>query len=110
LYDAAADPSAVLPEHDLVSQYVKHQLGEDRQVEDAGMDIGAYEFSRDITCSGDANGDGDIDPLDAGYIQARFNCGVFQGDPECDAADVNRDEVVDPLDTGYVLARFGPCP
>ena len=62
------------------------------------------------SCDGDANGDGAVDPLDSGFVLARFGCLVGTGDPNCDAADVNGDGNVDPLDSGYVLARFGPCP
>lgn len=61
------------------------------------------------TCEGDANGDGTVDPLDSGFVLARFGCMVGQGDPNCDAADQNGDGVVDPLDAGYVRSRFGPC-
>ena len=61
-------------------------------------------------CEGDANGDGTVDPLDAGFVLARFGCSVGTGDPNCDAADQNGDGNVDPLDSGYVLARFGECP
>lgn len=60
-------------------------------------------------CDGDANGDGVVDPLDSGYVLARFGCDVNAGDPGCDAADQNSDGAVDPLDSGYVLARFGDC-
>jgi hypothetical protein len=60
-------------------------------------------------CIADVNGDGVIDPLDGGYVQARFGCPVGAGDSDCDAADVNTDGVVDPLDVGFVQARFGPC-
>ncbi len=61
-------------------------------------------------CEGDANGDGVIDPLDSGFVLARFGCSVGTGDPACDCADLNGDLVVDPLDSGFVLARFGlPC-
>jgi len=62
------------------------------------------------SCEGDANGDGTVDPLDAGYVSARFGCEVGTGDAGCDAADGNGDGLVDPLDAGFVLARFGPCP
>jgi hypothetical protein len=58
---------------------------------------------------GDVNGDGLVDPLDSGYVQARFGCAVATGDVACDAAGVNADLIVDPLDVGYVLARFGNC-
>jgi len=61
-------------------------------------------------CEGDANGDGTVDPLDSGYVLARFGCSVGTGDPNCDAADQNGDGDVDPLDSGFVLARFGKCP
>lgn len=61
------------------------------------------------SCEGDANGDGVVDPLDSGFVLARFGCEVGGGDPTCDDADQNDDGVVDPLDSGFVLARFGPC-
>lgn len=61
-------------------------------------------------CEGDANGDGAVDPLDSGYVLARFGCPVGTGDANCDAADQNGDGAVDPLDSGFVLARFGQCP
>ena len=61
-------------------------------------------------CEGDANGDGMVDPLDSGFVLARFGCPVGTGDPSCDAADQNGDGAVDPLDSGFVLARFGDCP
>ncbi|MCH7701713.1 MAG: hypothetical protein IID37_08500, partial [Planctomycetes bacterium] len=62
-----------------------------------------------LVCDGDANGDGLVDPLDSGFVLARFGCMVGEGDPNCDSADQNGDGTVDPLDSGYVLARFG-CP
>lgn len=61
-------------------------------------------------CEGDANGDGVVDPLDSGFVLARFGCPVGTGDPSCDQADQNDDGTVDPLDSGFVLARFGDCP
>ena len=60
-------------------------------------------------CEGDANGDGTVDPLDSGFVLARFGCLVGTGDPSCDTADMNGDGAVDPLDVGFVLARFGAC-
>ncbi|MCH7719780.1 MAG: hypothetical protein IH988_02150 [Planctomycetes bacterium] len=60
-------------------------------------------------CPGDVNGDGAVDPLDAGFVLARYGCPVGTGDPGCDIADTNVDGFVDPLDVGYVLARFGLC-
>lgn len=75
-----------------------------------GGDVTAYEvFDPPAPCDGDANGDGVVDPLDSGFVLARFGCPVGTGDLSCDAADQNGDGVVDPLDAGYVLARFGTC-
>jgi len=73
----------------------------------AAVDMGAYEFQN--SCEGDANHDGTVDPLDSGFILARFGCPVGTGDPDCDTADQNDDGAVDPLDVGFVLARFGLC-
>ena len=58
-------------------------------------------------CDGDVNGDGIVDPLDAGFILARF--GLDASDPAHCQADANCDGLIDPLDSGYVLARFGTC-
>ncbi|MCH7700181.1 MAG: hypothetical protein IID37_00710 [Planctomycetes bacterium] len=81
---------------------------EDR-IQNERVDIGADETPL-TACEGDANGDGTVDPLDSGFVLARFGCPVGTGDPSCDAADVNGDGAVDPLDSGFVLARFGECP
>jgi len=70
---------------------------------------GIPDECEEAVCEGDANGDGTVDPLDAGFVLARFGCPVGTGDPGCDAADQNGDGMVDPLDSGFVLARFGPC-
>ncbi|MCH7700602.1 MAG: hypothetical protein IID37_02830 [Planctomycetes bacterium] len=75
-----------------------------------GGDVPAYEvFVPPPPCDGDANGDSLVDPLDTGFVLARFGCDVGTGDPDCDIADMNGDGLVDPLDVGYVLARFGTC-
>lgn len=70
---------------------------------------GVPDECEETLCEGDANGDDVVNPLDSGYVLARFGCSVGTGDPSCDAADVNGDSAVNPLDSGYVLARFGPC-
>ena len=72
-----------------------------------GTDVRAYRSSS--PCEGDANGDRVVDPLDSGFVLARFGCPVGTGDPDCDIADQNTDGTVDPLDVGFVLARFGNC-
>jgi len=61
-------------------------------------------------CPGDANLDCAVDPLDVGFVSARFGCIYPQDGEFCLTADVNSDGVVDPLDAGYVQARFGICP
>ena len=83
--------------------------------DDNGRDSGsAYIFDSvgcpPDDCDGDANGDGTVDPMDSGFVLARFGCPVGTGDPDCDAADQNGDGIVDPLDNGFVLERFGECP
>ncbi len=76
---------------------------------DYDNDNGIPDEGEEQLCEGDARGDGAVDPLDSGYVLARFGCPVGTGDPSCDAADQNGDGVVDPLDSGFVLARFGEC-
>ena len=58
-------------------------------------------------CDGDVNGDGAVDPLDAGAILARF--GLDSCEEDVCQYDVNCDGAINPLDSGYVLARFGTC-
>lgn len=62
------------------------------------------------SCDGDVNGDGAVDPLDSGFVLARFGCQLPGGGTDCVRADANGDGNVDPLDSGFVLARFGDCP
>lgn len=75
-----------------------------------GEIIVANESVVALPCEGDANGDGVVDPLDSGYVLARFGCEVGPGNMDCNRADQNHDGVVDPLDVGFILARFGDCP
>ena len=89
-------------------------INNDGQIIGYGTDLINYaavavRLTPTIPCEGDANGDGVIDPLDSGFVLARFGCPVGGGDPNCDVADQNDDGSVDPLDVGFVLARFGPC-
>ncbi len=76
---------------------------------DVGLDNVTITKGTDEECEGDANGDGTVDPLDSGFVAARFGCSVGTGDLDCDAADQNDDGTVDPLDAGFVLARLGSC-
>ena len=82
------------------------------RIEFTGGIIDNFTFTTlpaDEPCEGDANDDGTVDPLDSGFVLARFGCPVGEGDPNCDVADQNGDGAVDPLDVGFILARFGPC-
>ena len=36
-----------------------------------------------IIREGDASGDGPVDPLESGYVLARFGCPVGEGDESC---------------------------
>ena len=85
--------------------------GDDRVSNDR-IDMGSDEFDQNAEppCDGDANSDGIVDPLDLGFVLARFGCSVGTGDADCDIADQNGDSLVDPLDAGYVLARSGDYP
>ncbi|MCH7701101.1 MAG: choice-of-anchor B family protein [Planctomycetes bacterium] len=78
-------------------------------VSDRAGGLFVLDVSAILPCQGDANGDGVVDPLDSGYVLARFGCPVGTGDSSCDDADQNGDGTVDPLDSGFVLARFGDC-
>ena len=88
-----------------------HTTRTDETTDTDQVDMGYhYAVAGDaLPCDGDANGDGTVDPLDSGFVLARFGCDVGGGDPNCDTADMNGDGQVDPLDVGFVLARFGPC-
>lgn len=71
--------------------------------------VSASNSAAQQSCAGDGdtNGDGIVDPLDGGFVLARFGCQVGSGDSSCDMADANDSGVVDPLDSGFVAARFG---
>ncbi|MCH7721403.1 MAG: sulfatase-like hydrolase/transferase [Planctomycetes bacterium] len=101
-YDLANDPFEAM---DLL-------LGDLDPIQQANFDALTLELDTltASVCQGDANNDGTVDPLDTGFVLARFGCSVGTGDPTCDVADQNGDGAVDPLDSGFVLARFGECP
>lgn len=87
---------------------VSANLDDNENGQDAGAVYGFTMCPNDVPCEGDVNGDSMVDPLDSGFVLARFGC-LVKGDPDCEAADANGDGVVDPLDAGFVLARFGEC-
>lgn len=108
-----SDLNAMIPANSEWRLHRAMAINESGQIVGTGWHQGlprGFLLTPTTTCEGDANGDGMVDPLDSGYIMARFGCPVNSGDADCDAADVNADGLVDPLDAGFVLARFGTCP
>ncbi len=64
-----------------------------------------------LSCPLDYDGDGQINSVDSGLVQAQFGCLVGTGDCDCDRADMDGDGAVNPVDSGLVQASFGiPCP
>jgi hypothetical protein len=57
-------------------------------------------------CDGDVDGDGQVNPVDAGLVQAAFGSpdpqDLCQYDMDCDGQ-------VNPVDAGIVQAKFGTC-
>lgn len=81
--------------------------------QDGDVDCDDWQYFREAFdgaayCDGDVNGDGNVDPLDAGAVLARFGQDPNVPGVGCEF-DANGDGTIDPLDNGYVLARFGPC-
>ena len=74
------------------------------------QDIGSNGIPDECeSCDGDADGDGLVDPLDSGFVPARFGRPVGTGDAGCDIADMSGDGLVGPLDESFVRARFDTC-
>ncbi len=78
-------------------------------------DIGAYEFQANAggctrdpqwICDGDVDGDGQVNPVDAGLVQAAF--GFVDEQALCNY-DVDCDGQINPVDSGIVQSLFGTC-
>jgi len=79
------------------------------------VDMGAYEFQlgtggcvRDPAwrCDGDVDGDGQVNPVDSGLVQAAF--GSTDEQDLCNY-DVDCDGQINPVDSGIVQSLFGTC-
>jgi predicted outer membrane repeat protein len=82
------------------------------------VDMGAYEFQMGTggctrnpawLCDGDVDGDGQVNPVDVGLVQAAFCAGeTCSGDALCQY-DLDCDAQVNPVDAGIVQSLFGIC-
>jgi hypothetical protein len=100
---AALNP-AVLPDNNVIRQYVKHQSGQARPVNGA-LDLGAYEFAP-LTSRCDINSDAAVNVLD---VQSLINI-VLGGSG---SGDLNGDGRVDSLDVQLlvnVVLGSSTCP
>ncbi len=94
---------------------------DDPETDDTGrgdcpvVDMGAYEFQAEDgcclrdprwICDGDVDGDGQVNPVDSGLVQAAFGS-VDEGDL-CQY-DVDCDGQINPVDSGIVQSLFGTC-
>lgn len=89
--------AAVLPVHDVTSQYVRHQSNQPRPVLGVSSDLGAFE-----SFAPDFDGDGDVDGND---LMVFIGCvsGSGQNHPDtltCRQADLDNDGDVDQSDFG----------
>ena len=57
-------------------------------------------------CDGDVDGDGQVNPVDSGLVQAAF--GSVDGQDLCNY-DVDCDGQINPVDSGIVQSLFGTC-
>ena len=57
-------------------------------------------------CDGDADGDGQVNPVDSGLVQAAF--GSIHGQDLCNY-DMDCDGQINPVDAGIVQSLFGTC-
>jgi hypothetical protein len=57
-------------------------------------------------CDGDVDGDGQVNPVDSGLVQAAFGSG--DGQDLCNY-DVDCDGQINPVDSGIVQSLFGSC-
>ena len=70
--------------------------------------VGAGDCTRNPgwLCDGDVDGDGQVNPVDSGLVQAAF--GSVDGQDICNY-DVDCDGQINPVDAGIVQALFGTC-
>ena len=81
------------------------------------VDMGAFEFQavggclRDPQwiCDGDVDGDGQVNPVDAGLVQASFCAGESCAEDALCQYDMDCDGQINPVDSGIVQSLFGTC-
>ncbi len=57
-------------------------------------------------CDGDVDGDGQVNPVDSGLVQAAFGS---EGEQDLCNYDVDCDGQINPVDSGIVQSLFGTC-
>lgn len=57
-------------------------------------------------CDGDTDGDGQVNPVDAGLVQAAFGSG---NESDLCQYDIDCDGQINPVDSGIVQSLFGTC-
>ena len=60
-------------------------------------------------CDGDVDGDGQVNPVDAGLVQAAFCSGEDCTDDALCQYDIDCDAQINPVDSGIVQSLFGTC-
>ena len=60
-------------------------------------------------CDGDVDGDGQVNPVDSGLVQASFCSGEGCGDDQLCQYDLDCDGQVNPVDAGIVQSLFATC-
>ena len=69
-------------------------------------DAGGCVRDPEWQCDGDVDGDGQVNPVDSGLVQAAF--GSVEGQDLCNY-DVDCDGQINPVDSGIVQSLFGTC-
>jgi hypothetical protein len=63
----------------------------------------------DWVCDGDVDGNGVVNPVDVGLVQAAF-CGAGEcGDDDLCQYDLDCNDAINPVDSGIVQSLFGAC-
>jgi len=71
-----------------------------------GKPVGGCVRDPEWQCDGDVDGDGQVNPVDSGLVQARF--GSVEEQDLCNY-DVDCDGQINPVDSGIVQSLFGTC-
>jgi hypothetical protein len=105
----AALAAAVVPLHNVVRQYVKHQASESRPA-NAALDIGAYEYSSGASSPCDLNNDSAVNVVDV-QVMINLILGLFTG--PSGTGDLNHDGSVNVVDVQALVITVlgaGACP